>query len=153
MDQELLDVKIDSRFPYHYSMGTIPSFFFRMLRDERRIFARKCPSCKRVYVPPRPVCGPCFEPTSEWVEVGPHGTLVAYTVVYFSFLDPMTGKKRPVPYGYGMVRLDGADSRLQHFISESDPAKLRVGMRVSAVFAQERSGNFSDLVHFRPVED
>ncbi|MFO8057343.1 MAG: Zn-ribbon domain-containing OB-fold protein [bacterium] len=153
MDEELLDVKIDSRFPYSYSMGTIPSFFFRMLRDEKRIFGRRCPSCGKVYIPPRPVCGPCFKPTSEWVEVGPAGTLVAYTVVYFSFLDPMTGKKRPVPYGYGMVKLDKADSRLQHFISESDPAKLRVGMRVTAVFAEERFGNFSDLVHFRPMEE
>jgi len=153
MEEELLDVKIDSRFVYNYSTGTIPGYFFRMLRDEARIFGRRCPACNKVYIPPRPVCGPCFRPTSEWVEVGPAGTLVAYTVVYFSFLDPMTGKKRPVPYGYGMVRLDGADSRLQHFISESDHAKLKVGMRVTAVFAEKRTGNFSDLVHFRPVED
>src|SRR3972149_1492657 len=98
MNQELLDIKVDARFPYRYSMGTIPSYFFQMIRDEKRIMGKKCPRCGTVYVPPRPVCGPCYEETGDWVEVGPKGTLVAYTVVYFTFLDPMTGKRRPVPY-------------------------------------------------------
>jgi hypothetical protein len=149
---ELLDVTVDAKYPYHYSMGTIPSHFFRMIRDEKKIMGKKCPKCGTVYVPPRPVCGPCFEETGEWVEVGPRGTLVAFTVVYFTFLDPMTGKRRPVPYGYGIVKLDGTDRRLQHFLSESDPKKLKVGMRVEAVFAEERLGNLGDIVHFQPVE-
>jgi len=152
-EQELLDVKIESRFPYRYSMGTIPSYFFRMIRDEKKIMGKKCPSCGVVYVPPRPVCGPCFTETAEWVEVGPRGTLVAYTVVYFTFLDPMTGARRPVPYGYGIIRLDGTDRRLQHFLWESDPEKLELGMRVEAVFADERKGSLADIIHFRPVEE
>ena len=150
---ELIDVPIQSNFPYRYSMGTIPSFFFRMIRDEKRIFGRKCPKCNTVYVPPRPVCGPCFEATSEWVEVGPLGTLAGFTVVYFTFLDPMTGTRRPIPYGYGLVRLDGTDRRLQHFLSESDPKKLRLGMRMEPVFAEERLGRLSDIIHFKPVEE
>jgi len=149
---ELLDILVDAKFPYRYSMGAIPSYFFRMIRDEKKIMGRKCPQCGVVYIPPRPVCGPCFEPTTEWVEVGPRGTLVAFTVVYFTFLDPMTGKRRPVPYGYGIVKLDGTDRRLQHFLSESDPKKLKVGMRMEAVFAEDRKGNLADIVHFKPVE-
>ncbi len=150
---ELINVKHETRFPYSYSMGAIPGFFFRMIRDEKKIMGKKCPKCGTVYVPPRPVCGPCFIETGEWVEVGPRGTLVAYTVVYFSFLDPMTGRRRPVPYGYGIVRLDGTDRRLQHFLSESDPEKLELGMRVEPVFAEERTGSLADITHFRPVED
>jgi uncharacterized protein len=150
MEQELLDVTVESKFPYRYATGMM-SYFFQMIRDQKRIFGRKCPSCGKVYIPPRAVCGPCFTPTSEWVQVGPGGVLCAFTVVYFTFLDPMTGKRRPVPYGYGMVQLDGCSSRFQHFLSESDPAKLKVGMRMEPVFADERVGNLGDIVHFQPV--
>lgn len=153
MEQELLEIASMARYPYRYAMGSIGGFFFRKLRDEKRIFGRKCPRCGVVYLPPRPVCGPCFGPTTEWVEVGPRGTLTQFTVVYFTFLDPMTGKRREVPYGYGMVRLDGTDRRFQHFLSENDPKKLKVGMRVEAVFAEERKGNLGDILYFKPVEE
>jgi len=154
MDQEpkLLEVGFQANYPYNYSAGRLLSFFFRELRDEKKIYGRKCSKCGKVYIPPRPVCGPCFAKTNEWVEVGPQGTLECFTVVYFTFLDPMTGKKRPVPYGYGLVKLDRADTRIQHFLSENDPKKLRVGMRVEAVFNEEREGKLSDIKFFRPVE-
>jgi hypothetical protein len=148
---KLLDVTVETKYPYRYSCGEIGSYFFRRLRDEKRIFGRKCPKCGKVYIPPRPVCGPCWSPTREWVEVGPAGTLEAFTVVYFTFLDPMTGKSRPVPYGYGLVKLDGCDSRLQHFLSESDPKKLKVGLRMVPEFEEERKGRLSDIKWFRPL--
>jgi uncharacterized OB-fold protein len=78
--------------------------------------------------------------------------LECFTVVSFSFLDPLTGKKRPVPYGYGLIRLDRADSRIQHFLSVSDKAKLRVGMRMEAVFNEKREGKLSDIKWFKPVD-
>jgi uncharacterized OB-fold protein len=77
--------------------------------------AIKCPSCKRVYVPPRRVCGRCFIEMSDFVELPPRGTLTAFTVLMFSFVDPDTGKERPVPYGYGYVRFEGAHNTLPHF--------------------------------------
>jgi len=152
MTEELLDVKVEVKFPYRYALGGVYGPFARALRDEGRIMGRRCPGCGKVYLPPRPVCGPCFRETDEWVEVGPEGTLETFTVVYFAFLDPMTGKKRPAPYGYGMVRLDGAGSRFQHFLSVSDYDKLQVGMRMRPVFAEERTGRLSDIIWFEPVE-
>ena len=68
---ELLELGSLANFPYDYSCGKIGSFFFKALRDEQKIFGRKCGKCGKVYIPPRPVCGPCFAPTTEWVEVGP----------------------------------------------------------------------------------
>jgi hypothetical protein len=148
---ELLEIMCPANYPYNYSAGKLLSFFFRALRDEKKIYGRKCSRCGKVYIPPRPACGPCFAPTNEWVEVGPEGILECFTVVYFSFLDPMTGKKRPVPYGYGLIKLDNASTRIQHFLSESDPKKLKVGMRVTAVFNEEREGKLSDIKWFKPV--
>jgi uncharacterized protein len=149
---ELLELGSLANFPYDYSCGKIGSFFFKALRDEQKIFGRKCGKCGKVYIPPRPVCGPCFAPTTEWVEVGPQGTLQCFTVVKFSFLDPMTGKKRPIPYGYGLIQLDRADSRMQHFLSVSDTSILNVGMRMEAVFNEHREGKLSDIKWFKPVE-
>ena len=152
MKEELLNVTVETRYPYKYSCGTIGSEFFRALRDDKKILGRKCSKCGKVLIPPRPVCGLCWAPTTEWVPVGPQGTLEGFTVVYFTFMDPMTGKKRPVPYGYGLVKLDGADSRMQHFLEEGDPKKLKIGLRVEAVFSDERKGSMSDIVNFKTIE-
>ncbi len=87
----------------------------------------------------------------EWVEVGPEGTLTTFTVIRFAFLDPETGLKRPVPYGYGVVRLDGADTNLLHFVKIPEGGGLRVGDRVAPVFAQIRRGNLQDIAHFEKI--
>jgi len=138
--------------PFRYSAGRAASRFFAELRKNKRILATKCSKCGKAYVPPRPVCGECFEALEEWVEVGPKGTLVGYTVVHFPFLDPLTGKMRPVPYGYGFIVLDGAATKIQHFIQETDIEKLRFGLKVEPVFKEERQGNFADIEYFRIVE-
>ena len=152
MKEELLDVTVETRYPYKYSCGTIASEFFVALRDEKKILGRKCSKCGKVLLPPRPVCGLCWAPTTEWVEIGPQGTLEGFTVVYFTFIDPITGKERPVPYGYGLIKLDGSDSRMQHFLEESDPRNLKVGLRVEAVFADERKGSMSDIKNFVTIK-
>ncbi len=138
--------------PFKYSAGKAASRFFAELRDNKKIMATKCSKCGNAYVPPRPVCGECFEPLSEWVEVGPQGTLVGYTVVHYPFLDPLTGKERPVPYGYGFIVFDGCATKIQHFIEETDITKLKSGMRVEPVFKEKREGNFADIELFRVVE-
>lgn len=70
----------------------------------------------------------------------------------FGFVDPDTGKERPVPYTYAYIQLDGAGSRFPHFLKETDPSKLRVGMRVQSVFEEERRGHLLDIRHFRTIE-
>jgi len=123
------------------------------LKHNSRIVGIKCPKCSHVYVPPRQVCGRCFIEMDEFVEVSNRGILQSFTVVYFSFLDPETGKKRPVPYGYGRIKLDGADSDFLYFLEESDFKKLKIGVRVEAVYNENRIGSFKDIKYFKKVED
>ncbi len=125
--------------------------FMRALRDERRIIGLRCSVCRRVYLPPRPVCGNCHAELSEWVEVKDTGIVRAFTVVHTPIIDPATGQPRPAPYGMALIQLDGADTTLNHYLSENDPALLRIGMRVRAVWREERSGTLSDIVHFVAV--
>jgi len=138
---------------YQYAVGQYGTRFFTELRDHARFVGVQCLECGRVYVPPRPVCGICYRELQEWVEVGPGGTIVGWTVVRIPFIDPMTGERRPVPYGFAIVRLDGASTSLYHFLDETDERKIRVGQRVCAVFREKREGSLRDVLHFRLLEE
>lgn len=127
--------------------------FMRALRDERRLLGLRCPVCRRVYLPPRPVCGNCHAELSEWAEVQDTGTVRAFTVVHTPIIDPATGQPRPVPYGMALIQLDGADTTLNHYLAENDAAKLRIGMRVRAVWLEARTGALSDIVHFMEMNN
>jgi uncharacterized OB-fold protein len=139
--------------PFNWSVGRYGSKFLTELRDHKKIFGIKCPSCGRVYVPPRRVCGRCFVEMFDWVELPPRGTLAAFTVLMFSFVDPDTGLERPVPYGYGYVKFDGADSTFPHFLEETDYKKIKIGQRVEAVFEEKRRGHLLDIKYFRILSE
>jgi uncharacterized OB-fold protein len=87
----------------------------------------------------------------ELVEISAQGTLVAFTIIRFSFIDPETGVTRPVPYGYGLIQLDGCDNTFQHFINIEDEFKVKIGARVQAVFSEERKGNLMDIRYFEII--
>jgi uncharacterized OB-fold protein len=87
------------------------------------------------------------------VEVGPQGTLEAFTICYVPFLG-----LPPPPIATIMVKLDGADGCLGHVLggvdlSDVDKAKelVKIGMRVDAVWRDDRKGEIADIQHFRPV--
>jgi uncharacterized protein len=138
--------------PFDYAVGMHGSRFFKELRDNKKIMGIKCPKCGKVYVPPRGVCGPCFQEMDEFVEVGPGGVIGTYTILRFAFIDPETGHQKPVPYGYGFIKLDGADTLFQHYIDIVDEKKIKIGARVEAVWANERKGTIKDIQYFRVVE-
>ncbi len=152
MEEELLRVPITMNLQWNYAAGRYFSRFFHALKDEGKILAVKCPLCGRVYLPPRPLCGNCFAEMQQWVEVSRQGTVRAFTVVRIPFLDPSTGQPRAVPFGMALVQLDGADTTLNHYLGETELTKLRIGLRVEAVFRQERQGTMSDILYFKPLE-
>lgn len=140
-------VELEMDLTWRYASGAPMERFCAGLL-ERRIEALRCGGCERRYLPPRPLCGDCRLRLSEWVPVSDEGTLVAWTVVHLPILDGRTGEPRPSPYGMGLVRLDGADTTLNHFLDESDPERLAVGQRVRAVWREEQLGAIDDILHF-----
>jgi uncharacterized OB-fold protein len=148
-DMELLSISSgEASQPFNWSVGKHGSYFLQQLRDHKRIVGIRCPKCKRVYVPPRPVCGRCFAAMDEMVPLSDEGTIYVCTIVQFGFVDPSTGVQRPVPYTWAFVKLDGADTCLTHFLDSVDPEKVKVGARVKAVFEEKRTGNLMDIKHF-----
>jgi uncharacterized OB-fold protein len=138
--------------PFRYSVGKWGSQFLQELRDQKKFLGIRCPRCKKVYVPPRQVCGPCFQRMEELVELSDQGTLVAFTIIRFPFIDPETGVTRPVPYGYGLIQLDGCDNTFQHYINIKDESKVKIGSRVRAVFNETRKGNLLDIKYFEVID-
>jgi uncharacterized OB-fold protein len=144
---ERISVTIQMAQSWRYASGAAMEQFSEGLR-QKRIEALRCRGCGRRYLPPRPVCGNCHLRLEDWVPVAEEGVLEAWTVVYLPFLDGRTGTMREGPYGMGLIRLDGADTTLNHYLAESDPARLAVGMRARAVWRDELRGAIDDILHF-----
>jgi uncharacterized OB-fold protein len=145
------ELRIDADAQYNWSVGARMERFIRGL-GERKLLGIRCPSCNRVFIPPRMICGKCFEQTEEWVEVGPEGTVEGYTVGYVSVDDDAGGlRSLSEPEVVALVKPDGADSSMVHRIGGAGPDEIEVSMRVKAVWADKTAGDLADLVCFGPV--
>jgi uncharacterized OB-fold protein len=150
-DTSLLAVEDVAHMPYNWAIGVDGSQFFQAIREREVLLGIKCPRCGKVYVPPKRVCGPCFMQMDEIVELGREGGIEAVTVVNYPFVDPDTGERRPVPYIYGYIRLDGADNLFSHVIKVETGVKIKVGDRVRAVFADIKKGRIQDIAYFEII--
>ncbi len=147
--QELLVMDGRIKVPYRWFAGEVGTRYLEALRDEGKFLGARCPACGKVYHIPRRNCPECFEECSQWVELGPSGTLESYTVVreHHPQLSPL-----PLPYGYGIVKLQGADTGFLHLLGDFDEKDLKVGAVVEPVFADSRQGSILDVKYFRPVK-
>ncbi len=134
--------------PYRWALGPQLTHFFNELRDSQRILAVTCTACGKRLVPPTPSCGRCYARTEGWTEVGPQGVIKTFTTVNLEF----PGQPRQPPYTWVQVQLDGSSTLFPHLVDECDPEEIKIGMRVEAVWAEERTGDLYDITHFRPVE-
>ncbi len=148
--QELIQVTFTHPGPYEWSIGLYGSKFFKEIKETGRFAAIKCPSCGLTYVPPRRVCGPCYKELTDLVILPSTGVITAFSTVNYPFIDPATGKKKPVPYTYAYIRIDGADNIFSHLVNEVDISKIQVGMKVRAVFKDKdkMEGNIEDILYF-----
>ena len=134
------------RLQYTVNAGRASSRFLRGLL-ERRILGQRCPVCKKVNVPPRGACPTCGVPTEEEVRLAETGTVTTFCIININF----DAKARELPYACASILLDGSDTTLFHLIQEMNPAELRMGTRVRAVWAQEPVPSLESISHFKPT--
>jgi hypothetical protein len=121
-----------------YAIRTAPvSREFGRQMNEGRITGHKCPQCGRVYVPPKGFCPICVVETSQAdeVEVDDRGVVTSWTV-----LTPIQyhGQKERADYALASILLDGASGTIgQQRLLDVDLERIRMGMRVAAVWAPE----------------
>ncbi len=146
ISEEPITVEVPSHSSFLVSTGATGTRFLSEIRDNKKLLGLKCPSCSKVYIPPRLHCPECFVRMSDWVELSGKGTLASYTVVRYQ--EPYMPKDPP--YAYGVIQMDGADTGLVHILGGIDLDKIKIGMRLEPVFKDEREGSILDIDHFKP---
>jgi uncharacterized OB-fold protein len=136
------------RLAYDYAASPEETKFYLGLA-EGRILGQRCPTCHKVYVPPRGACPVDGVPTTDEVELPDKGTVTTFCIVNVPFL----GQKIEPPYVSAYVLLDGADIAFLHLILDVAAADVRMGMRVEAVWKprDEWGTTIENISHFRPT--
>ncbi|MFD3493262.1 Zn-ribbon domain-containing OB-fold protein [Streptomyces sp. NPDC058690] len=131
-----------ARLDYTYTPGRAQSAYLNALSEQRTV-GERCPSCRKVYVPPRGACPTCGVATTEQVEVGPRGTVTTYCIVNIK----AKNLDIEVPYVYAHIALDGADLALHGRIGGIPYDQVRMGLRVEPVWTE--GARHPD--HYRPT--
>ncbi|MFC8431108.1 Zn-ribbon domain-containing OB-fold protein [Streptomyces sp. NPDC057253] len=142
-DDPVHGIVAEARLDYTYSPGRAQTAYIKALESERRAVGERCPSCRKVYVPPRGACPTCGVATAEQVEVGPRGTVTTFCIVNIK----AKNLDIEVPYVYAHIALDGADLALHGRIGGIPYDQVRMGLRVEPVWTE--GGRYPD--HYRPT--
>ncbi|MBD9725263.1 Zn-ribbon domain-containing OB-fold protein [Streptomyces caniscabiei] len=141
-DDAVTGIVAAARLDYTYSPGRAQTGYIEALGD-RRIVGERCPSCRKVYVPPRGACPTCGVATEERVEVGPAGTVTTFCIVNIK----AKNLDIEVPYVYAHIALDGAGLALHGRIAGIPYDQVRMGLRVEPVWTE--GARYPD--HYRPT--
>ncbi|MBI5968797.1 MAG: Zn-ribbon domain-containing OB-fold protein [Deltaproteobacteria bacterium] len=140
--------------PYQWALGPTNTRFFEEFQN-KRIMGTRCQQCGRVLVPARSFCSRCFKDMDEWVQVKDEGTLRTWVLINF----PYEGQPKEPPYIIGLIELNGANNGFSHFIGglknyriDFLKERVRIGMRVKAVWKEKREGTIFDIEYFKPTE-
>ena len=139
-----LQAPVTVAFDYTRSTGPVLGRFFSGLRDGVVVGGRT--SSGQVLVPPPEFDPDTHEPTTDFVEVAPTGTVTAWSWCP----EPVAGQPLDRPFAWVQVRLDGADGTLLHALDVPSPEAVETGMRVQILWAGERSGVITDIACFEP---
>ncbi|MEV6132800.1 OB-fold domain-containing protein [Streptomyces violaceusniger] len=131
-----------ARLDYTYAPGRAQSRYLKALAD-RTTRGERCPSCRKVYVPPRGACPTCGVATDEQVEVGPRGTVTTFCIVNIK----ARNLDIEVPYVYAHIALDGAGLALHGRVGGIPYDQVRMGLRVEPVWSED--SRYPD--HYRPT--
>jgi uncharacterized OB-fold protein len=133
-------------FDYTRSLGPVLGEFMTGLRGRRLLGARAADG--RVHAPPFEYDPVTSLPPEDLVEVGPTGTVLSWSWLP----SPLAGQPLGRPFGWALIRLDGADTALLHAVDAGSAAAMRTGMRVRPRWADERVGSIRDIACFEPGE-
>jgi uncharacterized OB-fold protein len=138
---------------YQHAFGPYYGRLFDEIKTNRRIMGTRCSRCETVMIPPREICDICHVPAGIWVELPHTGTVRAMSVIHLEF----RGQRRPPPYIYAEIMLDGASTRLIHNVAGFDMSQakelVKPGTRVRAVWREEKTGSLDDISHFEIIDD
>ncbi|WP_433385539.1 Zn-ribbon domain-containing OB-fold protein [Actinoplanes sp. CA-142083] len=132
-------------FDYTRSLGPVLGRFMTALREGRVLGSRTADG--RIHVPPLEYDPVTHAAVTELVDVQPTGTVASWT-----WTDrPLDGQPLDRPFGWALIRLDGADTALLHAVDAGAREEMHTGMRVQIRWAFSRKGHISDIECFEPL--
>jgi uncharacterized protein len=133
---------------YLYAASPEESLFYTSL-SRGQLVGQRCPTCGKVYIPPRSACPSDGTPTTDEVPLPDTGTVTTFCIVNVPFL----GQRITPPYVSAYVLLDGADIAFLHLILDIPAEEVRMGMRVKAVWKPESEWGttIENISHFAPT--
>lgn len=137
-------VKQKINIPFQYTPGPALLRFLEGLRDGK-LLASGVSGERRKTVPPLSFCGRSWKPAGEWAELPGTGVLESFAVVPHAMMEwPQAGER----IVFGLVKLDGADTRIAHRVLVNGPEELKPGAQVRVRWAAERSAAIGAIEGF-----
>jgi len=135
---------------YIYTCGRAGEAFFRHLMKKGSFLGARCDACQKTYVPPRTYCEKCFNRLEDsYLDVGKRGTVHTFSVLHKN----LDGSSKKEPTVMALIRLDGTDGGVIHYLGQIKPEEVQIGLPVEAVLkpTKERQGAITDIKYFKPV--
>lgn len=139
---EVLHQAFTLGYTYTRSTGPVVGRFLTELRD-RNIVGIKA-SDGRVIVPPMEYDPDTAEELSEFVDVGQEGEIVSFAWVK----EPREAHPSDKPFAWAMIKLDGADVPMIHWVAADSEGAVSTGARVKVAWAEETRGYITDIARF-----
>ncbi len=130
---------------HRYTYGNGYEIFFKNLMDKKFV-AGKCPSCEKLFIPPRIYCEECFEEINEFVEIKELPYIYSYTFLFKDLEDNDLKEPEIVVF----LKWENVEGGIIHRLKEVEIEEISFGIKVEPVFKEKREGNINDILYFRP---
>ena len=116
---------------------------------EGKLLGAKTGENGKVYFPPHGADPATGLATTDFVELPDKGTVTTFAIINI----PFQGQRIKPPYVAAYVLLDGSDIPFLHLVADIDAHKVRMGMRVEAVWKPREEWGFGidNIEYFRPT--
>jgi uncharacterized OB-fold protein len=131
--------------------ASLPETAFLKALEEGKLLAARTGDNGKVYFPPKEADPATGLELDQFIELQDKGTVTTYAIINI----PFPGQRIKPPYVAAYVLLDGADIPFLHLVTEIDPADVRMGMRVQAVWKprEEWGLGIDNIDYFRPTDE
>jgi uncharacterized protein len=129
--------------------ASIPETAYLKALKEGKLLGARTGKDGKLYFPAREADPATGKVLDEYVELPDKGTVTTFAIINI----PFPGQRIKPPYVAAYVLLDGADIPFLHLVSDIDADKVRMGMRVEAVWRPREEWDFGidNIEYFRPT--
>ncbi len=151
--EDILEVRYEYRGEYLVSYGETSKFFREVLLN-KQLYGSQCPSCRKVWMPPREHCSDCYVET-QWVPFSGQGTVLSCTYCFYASINEEEMEAfGDIPFVLAVIKLDEADTCFLHNVvaRQRRVGVIKTGTRIHVAWKEKREGKVSDF-YFVPDED